>query len=120
MSQTAATTETTERPPEDITFEDGYSELKGLVDDLKQDDVPVHEMFDKFRRGKGLEKALRSYLTEREGELQEIEEGRNVPEFRITAASRGEESEDNGQGGPNADFETAGASTGSSADDIPF
>jgi exodeoxyribonuclease VII small subunit len=70
---------------EDITFESGYEELKTIVARLGEDDVPVHEMIASFRRGRGLEEALRSYLTEREGELTEIEQGQNLPEFNITA-----------------------------------
>jgi exodeoxyribonuclease VII small subunit len=81
MSQESAT----ER--EDITFETGYEELKGIVARLNDEDVSVHEMFEGFRRGKGLEQALRGYLTEREGELTEIEQGNNLPEFNIVAPS---------------------------------
>ena len=46
-------------------------------------------MFEGFRRGKGLEKALRAYLQEREGELVELEEGNNLPEFEIASPSNG-------------------------------
>lgn len=74
---------------ERITFEQGYEELKGIVARLDDPELPVHEMFDGFRRGKGLEKALRAYLQEREGELSELEEGRNLPEFEIVAPSAG-------------------------------
>lgn len=74
--------------PEQMTFEQGYEELKRIVARLNDDDISVHEMFDSFRRGKGLEKALRGYLTEREGELTEIEQGNNLPEFEIVAPSR--------------------------------
>jgi len=72
---------------EEITFESGYEELKGIVERLSGEDVPVHEMFEGFRRGKGLEQALRGYLTAREGELAEIEQGKNLPEFDIVAPS---------------------------------
>jgi exodeoxyribonuclease VII small subunit len=72
---------------EDITFEKGYEELKSIVARLNDEDVSVHEMFEGFRRGKGLEQALRGYLTEREGELTEIEQGNNLPEFNIVAPS---------------------------------
>jgi hypothetical protein len=47
--------------------------------------------YDGFRRGKGLEQALRAYLQEREGELNELEEGQNLPEFEIVAPSAAEE-----------------------------
>ncbi|HTA97558.1 MAG TPA: exodeoxyribonuclease VII small subunit [Solirubrobacteraceae bacterium] len=72
---------------EQITFEQGYEELKGIVSRLDDPDLPVHEMFEGFRRGKGLEKALRAYLQEREGELAELEEGNNLPEFEIASPS---------------------------------
>jgi exodeoxyribonuclease VII small subunit len=70
---------------EQITFEQGYEELKGIVSRLDDPELPVHEMFEGFRRGKGLEKALRAYLQEREGELAELEEGNNLPEFEIAS-----------------------------------
>jgi exodeoxyribonuclease VII small subunit len=70
---------------EQITFEQGYEELKEIVSRLDDPELPVHEMFEGFRRGKGLEKALRAYLQEREGELVELEEGNNLPEFEIAA-----------------------------------
>lgn len=72
---------------ERITFEQGYEELKAIVARLDDPELPVHEMFDGFRRGKGLEKALRAYLQEREGELSELEQGKNLPEFEIVAPS---------------------------------
>jgi exodeoxyribonuclease VII small subunit len=74
---------------EQITFEQGYEELKGIVSRLDDPELPVHEMFEGFRRGKGLEKALRAYLQEREGELAELEEGNNLPEFEIASPSGG-------------------------------
>jgi exodeoxyribonuclease VII small subunit len=77
------------RAPEQITFEQGYEELKGIVSRLDDPELPVHEMFEGFRRGKGLEKALRAYLQEREGELVELEEGNNLPEFEIASPSSG-------------------------------
>jgi exodeoxyribonuclease VII small subunit len=73
--------------PERITFEQGYEELKGIVARLDDPELPIHEMFEGFRRGKGLEKTLRAYLQEREGELAELEEGNNLAEFEIVAPS---------------------------------
>jgi exodeoxyribonuclease VII small subunit len=81
---TAATT-----TPERITFEQGYEELKLIVAQLDDPNLPIHEMFEGFRRGKGLEKTLRAYLQEREGELFELEEGNNLAEFEIVAPSSG-------------------------------
>lgn len=74
---------------EQITFEQGYEELKTIVGRLDDPELSVHEMFEGFRRGKGLEKALRAYLQEREGELAELEEGNNLPEFEIASPSNG-------------------------------
>lgn len=82
--------ETVSSAREKITFEQGYEELKAIVSRLDDQDMPVHEMFEGFRRGKGLERALRAYLQEREGELSELEEGGNLPEFEIVAPSGGE------------------------------
>jgi exodeoxyribonuclease VII small subunit len=79
---------------EQITFEQGYEELKRIVSRLDDPELPVHEMFEGFRRGKGLEKALRAYLQEREGELTELEEGNNLPEFEIASPSSGRTSAD--------------------------
>jgi hypothetical protein len=45
---------------EQITFEQGYEELKSIVSRLDDPELPVHEMFEGFRRGKGLEKAVGS------------------------------------------------------------
>ena len=70
-----------------VTFEEGYEELKGIVVRLDADDVSVHEMCELFARGKGLEKALRGYLTTQQGKLDEIEAGENLPEFVVVAPS---------------------------------
>lgn len=74
---------------EPITFEQGYEELKRIVARLDDPELPIHEMFEGFRRGKGLEKTLRAYLQEREGELAELEAGENLAEFEIVAPSSG-------------------------------
>jgi exodeoxyribonuclease VII small subunit len=84
-----AITRATSAAPERITFEQGYEELKRIVARLDDPELPIHEMFEGFRRGKGLEKALRAYLQEREGELAELEEGNNLAEFEIVASSAG-------------------------------
>lgn len=72
---------------EKISFEDGYEELKTITARLGEDDVPIDEMFQLLRRGKGLEKSLRTYLETQEGELQEIEAGNSLTEFEIVARS---------------------------------
>lgn len=102
--------------PEPVTFEQGYEQLKAIVSELERPDISVHDMFEGFRRGKGLEKALRGYLEQREGELTEIAEGKNVPEFEIVAPSAPAESK-------SADAADRGirATRGVSVDDdVPF
>lgn len=74
---------------EKISFEDGYEELKTITARLGEDDVPIDEMFALLRRGKGLEKSLRTYLETQEGELQEIEAGNSLTEFEIVERSAG-------------------------------
>lgn len=71
----------------EVTFEDGYEELKRIVTRLDAEDVTVHEMCELFARGKGLERALRGYLETQKGKLDEIEAGENLPEFTIIAPS---------------------------------
>lgn len=72
---------------EKISFEDGYEELKTITARLGEDDVPIDEVFQLLRRGKGLEKSLRTYLETQESELQEIEAGKSLTEFEIVARS---------------------------------
>jgi exodeoxyribonuclease VII small subunit len=109
---------------EQVTFEQGYEELKTIVSDLDQPDVSVHEMFEGFRRGKGLETALREYLSAREGELTEIEEGKNLPRFEIVAPSTGGQAPSVSVHGQvdDRDFQPVPISGGRTVgdDDIPF
>ena len=109
---------------EEITFESGYEELKDIVDRLDQDNVSVHEMCELFARGKGLEQGLREYLATQQGKLEEIEQGENLPEFRIVAPSVPAESTDgdddtelDSEGGPS---EPATTASSSSEDNLPF
>ena len=109
----------------EITFEDGYEELKEIVAALDREDVTVHEMCEHFARGKGLEKALREYLEAHRGKLTEIEQGQHIPEFRIVAPSEpSEEYESDGDvPADTSGFEFASSSsaaTRASDDDIPF
>ena len=97
----------------EVTFEDGYQELKQLVADVDSENITVHEMCEKFARGKGLEQALRSYLDEQEGKLKEIEEGSGVPEFRVIAPAKPKATEEV------VETPAAGSPAGSE-DDIPF
>lgn len=122
----------------EVTFEDGYGELKRIVKRLDADDVSVHETCELFATGKGYEKHLRAYLETQQGKLDEIEAGENLPEFRIVAPSepssdvdRGETVEepdaddtvpDSGDFQPpgSGDFQPTPPPANGSDDDIPF
>jgi exodeoxyribonuclease VII small subunit len=109
---------------EQVTFEQGYEELKKIVSELDRPDVSVHDMFEGFRRGKGLETALRGYLSSREGELTEIAEGKNLPHFEIVAPSTdgGAASASVHRQADDRDFQPAPISGGGKLgdDDLPF
>lgn len=51
----------------------------------------LDEMVGLLREGKGLEKALRDYLEAKEGELERIEAGENLPEYMIVAVTEGDD-----------------------------
>ena len=71
-----------------VTFEAGYNRLNAIVAQLDEN-VTVDEMVGLLREGKGLEKALRDYLEAKEGELEQIEAGENLPEYMIVAVAEG-------------------------------
>ncbi len=73
--------------PREIVFETGYERMKEIGGRLDSGDVTVAEMCDLYAEGKGLGRALMEYLDEREGELQEIDEGRNLPRFKVVATA---------------------------------
>ena len=114
----------------EVTFEDGYEELKGILGRLDADDVSVHETCELFATGKGYEKHLRAYLETQQGKLDEIEAGENLPEFRIVAPSepsgggRADEPEEEPAADAavpgSGDFQQAPPPAGASDDDIPF
>lgn len=71
----------------EVTYEDGLRRLETIIGRLESEDVSVGEMMNLLREGKGLEQALRSYLDQCQGELAEIEAGRNLPEFTVIATA---------------------------------
>jgi exodeoxyribonuclease VII small subunit len=78
----------------DITFEAGYRRLQEIADRLGSDEVPVHEMCDLFAEGKGLERALGTYLSQQKERVEAIERGEGMRAFRVVppgaAGPRGE------------------------------
>lgn len=71
--------------PTAIAFEAGLERLEAIAARLDRADVTVQETIALLREGRGLERALRAYLERAEGELREIEAGRNVPAYVVDA-----------------------------------
>jgi exonuclease VII small subunit len=71
--------------PVQTSFEAGYERMKQISASLESTDLSVSDMCQSYAEGKGLGKALLAYLDEREGELKEIDEGKNLPAFEIVA-----------------------------------
>jgi exodeoxyribonuclease VII small subunit len=80
-----STTPKAKSAPTKVTFEDGYERMKEISARLETGDLSVAEMCESYAEGKGLGKALLAYLDEREGELKEIDEGKNLPAFEVIA-----------------------------------
>jgi exodeoxyribonuclease VII small subunit len=71
--------------PKKISFEQGYERLKEIAARLDEQEVPVSELCELFAEGKGLERALLDYLEEQKGRLEEIEQGKGIPRFKVVA-----------------------------------
>jgi exonuclease VII small subunit len=104
--------------PLQISFEDGYERMKQISASLESTDLTVSEMCQSYAEGKGLGKALVAYLDEREGELKEIDEGKNLPAFEIIATKNPVPSGGVEPTGPPDLGPSAGS--GASEDEIPF
>jgi exonuclease VII small subunit len=104
--------------PVQISFEDGYERMKRISASLESTDLTVSEMCQSYAEGKGLGKALLAYLDEREGELKEIDEGKNLPAFEIVA-TRNHASPRGAEPASASDLGEA-ANSGASEDEIPF
>lgn len=117
----------------EVTFEDGYEQLKEIVKRLDDADVSVHETGELFGRGKSLEKELRTYLETQQGKLTKIEAGQDLPKFRIVAPEEPSGSTDDEVWDDEPElpapgdvpshgsrFTPAPAASDSSEDDIPF
>jgi exonuclease VII small subunit len=104
--------------PLQISFEDGYERMKQISASLESTDLSVSEMCQSYAEGKGLGKALLAYLDEREGELKEIDEGKNLPAFEIIA-TKNHPSSGSAEPASGPDLGPA-AGNGVSEDEIPF
>lgn len=99
----------------ELSFSEAYDQLKEITDKLNGEQVDADELVDLLRRGKGLEAALRSHLTDIEQEVKAIEDGQGIAAYKIVAKPD--------QPADTSDFETNGdspVSAGSSEEDIPF
>jgi len=67
-----------------LSFAEAYDQLREITERIDSPDVPVDELLELLRRGKGLETALRARLDEVEQQITAIEAGENIPHFEIT------------------------------------
>ena len=112
--------ETTEDPTK-LDFETGYERLKGIGEKLEDPNVPVAQMCDLYAEGRGLGQALLGFLEEKETELEEIDAGKNLPAFEITATAAAPARDgDDDVPADTSDFDGAKAGVGSGDDEIPF
>lgn len=106
--------------PQEIAFEAGYEKMKQISSDLEGSELSVAEMCDRYAEGKGLGKALLGYLDEREGELKEIDEGKNLPQFTVTATAKTDTLGEDAQADTSDFAGSEPAAVGASDNDIPF
>jgi exodeoxyribonuclease VII small subunit len=114
--------------PTALTFEQGYDRLQEISQRVTSEDVPVAEMCELFAEGKGLEKALTEYLDQQKSRVEDIERGKGIQAFRVTAPSDGQsvaaDDASDFDPGPAAgsDFKFASPPSQPNAhdDDIPF
>ncbi len=69
--------------PQKVSFEQGLERLEEIAEKLGEAELDVEQTIALLREGKGLEKALRTYLETAEKDLQEIEKGKGLTEFVI-------------------------------------
>jgi exodeoxyribonuclease VII small subunit len=86
-AQTMSKATKSSQEPREITFEEGYERLKAIAARIDEEEVPVSELCELFAEGKGLERALSSYLESQQGRLEEIERGEGVASFQVVSAS---------------------------------
>jgi exodeoxyribonuclease VII small subunit len=87
-----------------LTFEAGYERLQTIAARLNENEVPVSEMCDLFAEGKGLERALTTYLDEQRERVESIERGEGIRAFQITGATVGKTASVAAEGSSSTDF----------------
>ncbi len=97
----------------ELTFEHGYQRLQTIAGRLAEEEVPVSEMCDLFAEGKGLEKALTSYLDEQRSRVDAIEAGEGIQAFKIAATAPDRNK-------TTSSFEPVSTPLPAAGDDIPF
>jgi exodeoxyribonuclease VII small subunit len=71
----------------EITFTKAYDELKAITDTLNGEQVDADRLVELLRKGKGLESALRTHLTEIEQEVEAIENGEGAATYKIVTVA---------------------------------
>jgi exodeoxyribonuclease VII small subunit len=66
-----------------ITFEQGLGRLSEIVRQVESESVPIGTAIELVREGRGIERALREYLDQCQGELVEIETAEAPTTFRV-------------------------------------
>lgn len=66
-----------------ITFEQGLGRLSEIVRQVESESVPIGTAIELVREGRGIERALREYLDQCQGELSEIEAAEAPTTFRV-------------------------------------
>ena len=70
-------------PVEDMTYEQAFSELESIVNDLETDERPLEQALALFERGQALARHCAQMLEEAELKVQELS-GEDLIDFNLT------------------------------------
>ncbi len=70
-------------PVEDMTYEQAFSELESIVNDLETDERPLEEALALFERGQALARRCAQMLENAELKVQELS-GEDLVDFDLT------------------------------------
>jgi len=59
------------------SFEDAFSRLEAIVEEMEQDDLPLEDLLKRFEEGIALVKNCRSFLKRAQGKVEEFVEEKN-------------------------------------------
>lgn len=69
--------ESTEKSPEKLSFENALGQLEGLVRDMESDQMPLEELIRNYEQGTRLFRVCEKRLEEAEGRIEIIRKNRN-------------------------------------------